>query len=267
VQTRPWPFGPQPPGRTQPGLLVLVMGLGGTLVALFGLPLQATTSSFGNSFYFGDIRRYSHPAVVARVVMSPVAAAWWNYLGYLLAGLLVLLVAVTAAAPAVRRSIAQVTAALGAATAAIYTIALIQTSHLERVFVTFRRTGTSFDADRYGIWVTYAGLVVLVAGAILVAVTTPLSPAPAVAAVEPDHADSAAEPDSADGTDGTAESNGTQATAGAAGPDAATERDGADEQDGADGTDSVDRTDSADRTGGAGEAADREGAGPATGAR
>jgi hypothetical protein len=235
--------------RPQPGILLLVAGLGGTLVALFGLPLQATTTSFGNSFYFGDIRRYSHPAVVARVAMSPVAAAWWNYLGYLLAGLLVLLVAVTAAAPAVRRSLAQVTAALGVATAAVYTIALTQTSHMERVFETFRRTGTSFDAARYGIWATYTGLVVLVAGAILVAATTPLSPAPAVAAAEPDHAAGAAEPDRADGTDGAAESDGTRATAGAAEPDAATEQDGA------------------DRTDNAGEAADREGAGPATGAR
>jgi hypothetical protein len=240
---------------------VLVAGLGGTLVALFGLPLQATATSLGSGYYFGDIRRYSHPAFLARMIMSPVAIAWWSYLGYLLAGLLVLLVAVTAAVPAVRRPVAQVTAALGVATAAIYTIALIQTSHLARVAETGQRTGSSFDADRYGIWATYAGLLVLVAGAILVVATTPLSPipaapaAPAVAAAEPDRADGTDGPDHANKADGTAEPDGTRATAGAAEPDAATGQDG------------VDRTDGADRTDGVGEAADREGAGPATGAR
>jgi hypothetical protein len=178
--------------------------------------------------------------------MSPVAAAWWGYLGYLLAGLLVLLVAVTAAVPAVRRSSAQVTAALAVATAAAYTIALVQTSHLERVFETFRRTGTSFDAARYGIWATYAGLVLLVAGAIVVAVTTPPVPAPEVAAAEQDRAD---------GTDGPAEPDGTRATAGPVEPDAATEQD------------DVDGADSTYGTGGAVEPADREGADPATGAR
>jgi len=241
---------PLPPDHTQPGLLLLVAGLGGTLVALFGLPLQATQTyrivGPHPGYYFSDIRRYSQPDWVARVIMSPVAIAWWNYLGYLLAGLLVLLVAVTAAVPTVRRSVAQVIAALGVSTAAIYTIALIQTSHLAQVAETGRRTGTSFDGDRYGLWATYAGLLVLVAGAVLVAVTTPLSPVPA---------DGAAEPDRADGTDGTAESDGTRATAEAAEPDATTEQDG------------VDRTDSADRTAGAGEAAEREGADPATGAR
>ena len=263
MQIKPPPLEPRAPDRTQPGLLVLVVGLGGTLVALFGLPLQATTTSFGSGFYFGDIRRYSHPAFLAKIIMSPVAIAWWSYLGYLFAGLLVLLVAVTAAIPAARRSVAQVTAALGVATAAIYTIALIQTSHLERVFETFRRTGTSFDAARYGIWATYAGLVVLVAGAILVVATTPLGPVPAAAAAEPDRTDGAAEP----GADR------------AAGPDDATGAPEAAEPDGADraaepGADNraAEPEDAAGVPGdaepvGADRAADREGAGPATGAR
>ncbi len=278
VQTTPPPLEPRAPERAQPGLLVLIAGLGGTLVALFGLPLQATATSFGDGYYFGDIRRYSHPALLAKIIMSPDAIAWWTYLGYLLAGLLVLLVAVTAAVPAVRRSVAQVAAALGVATAAIYTIALIQTSHLAQVVETGQRTGTSFDAARYGVWAAYAGLVVLVAGAILVVATTPLSPVPAVAAAEPDRTDAAAEPDR---TDRATEPDSADRVVGpddagrAAEPDDAGGAPEAAEPDGAAGPDGTNRAagpdSAADRAAGpdsaADRAADREGADPATGAR
>jgi uncharacterized membrane protein YkvI len=166
------PTGPVRPAgaeRPQPGLLVLVLGLGTTLYAMFGLPVQTTALSLGNSFYFGDIRHYSSPERIARLAMSRLAAVWWNYLGLTLVALLAVLVAVTAAVPSVRAQTARATAGVAVLVAALHTVALAQTSELSQLVITFRKSGSSFSAAGLGIWVTYAGLAVVAAGAVAVA--------------------------------------------------------------------------------------------------
>lgn len=165
------PAGPVRAGgaeRPQPGLLILVLGLGATLYAMFGLPVQTTDLNLGNSFYFGDIRHYSHPEPIARLAMGRLAAVWWNYLGLTLVALLVVLVAVTAAVPSVRAQTARAAAVLALLVAALHTVALAQTSELSQLVITFRRTGSSFGAAGLGVWVTYAGLAVVIAGAVAV---------------------------------------------------------------------------------------------------
>jgi hypothetical protein len=178
----PDPVRPAGAERAQPGLLVLVLGLGATLYAMFGLPVQTTALSLGNSFYFGDIRHYSSPERIARLSMSRLAALWWNYVGLILITLLVVLVAVTAAVPSVRAQAARATAGLAVLVAALHTVALAQTSELSQLVITFRKTGNSFSAAGLGIWVTYAGLAVVAAGAAAVALA---DRSPAVQAVGP----------------------------------------------------------------------------------
>ncbi len=154
--------------RSQPGIFVLVVGLGLTLVAVFGLPVQRTALNLGNSIYFGDIRHYSSPAPVARLAMGQFAATWWNNLAFALVALLVVFAAAAAAMPDTRPQTAWATAAVAVLFGGLHTLALAQTSELSQLAVAFRKVGSSFSSPGIGIWITYAGLVLVAAGAIVI---------------------------------------------------------------------------------------------------
>jgi hypothetical protein len=148
--------------RPHLGVFVLVGGFAATLFAMFALPIEDPFKGDRPGTLPDDLPGDRSP-------FGTIAEIWWMYLGLVMLGVLAVCVAITAAVPSARRGMGWITALLTAATAGLYTFALLQTGNLLQFQTTLRAEGSAFDVAAIGIWVTYGTLGVLLLGCLLTA--------------------------------------------------------------------------------------------------
>jgi hypothetical protein len=169
---------PSPPSASFPallraGLAVALVGQAITALGLFALPAQQIGRFPRSDFGFVQIREFA-ATTRHHFFASAFAEIWWRYALFLALAILVALLvfAVLGAAP---RAIGISLAALSVVTALLQVLALAQTRDYRALFLfSFNPNhpglSTSLLAHAgVGVWIGLAGLVVLAAGGLLIA--------------------------------------------------------------------------------------------------
>jgi len=161
--------------RPNLGLFVLIGGFAATLFAMFALPIEdpfpGSPNRVGTQIYFSHLNQIASllPDNVPSDSrpLTTLAAAWWQYVSLVVLGLIAVSIGIAAALPRARRLFGWISAALAAAAAGLFTVALLQTTNVVEFQRNFRSSGSAFDVAGTGIWVGYAGLGVLLLGGII----------------------------------------------------------------------------------------------------
>jgi hypothetical protein len=175
--------------RPHLGLFVLVGGYATMLLGMLGLPLQDPfDGSRGRleEIYFGTAAQLASIYSDTFPIFGGMAKIWWNWLALGMFALLAVAIAIAAALPAARRWLGWILVVLTLGTAGLYTAALQQTGDIYRLARGFQRGGSTWETAGSGVWVGYAGLGVMLLGALItgllksraVAEVVPAAPAP-----------------------------------------------------------------------------------------
>jgi hypothetical protein len=178
--TEPPPPGFEPVGPPNPsaelrpsgvGVLLTVLGISGTPIGLFGLPVQRYGPDPQQAVYFGDVRRLAAGADDSYLphVASGFARIWWN--SGLLAALCILILLAGAACVAdsarVRRPLGRVTVATAVVIGFLHWLAMVQTADYNSVVEALAPSNSLFHASGLGPWIAFIGLAATAIGGMI----------------------------------------------------------------------------------------------------
>jgi hypothetical protein len=167
--------------QSRVGPVVIIGGLGLSLLALFGLPTQKRDFLRGGDVGFGQLHQLASylddRGLNNLSVMSALARFWFDYGLPLAAVLLIVLSCAVVAVPSTRVAAVAV-GILALAVGVLHALALAQTSDYEATTRNLRPVGSLYDNSGLGTWLGFAGLVAIMIGAVLSALLSGRRPPP-----------------------------------------------------------------------------------------
>jgi hypothetical protein len=167
---------PAPAARDRPsevGPVLVVLGLGLTLIGWFALPVQAYQPSVNSVVGFVQLHNLAArtgdvPLSFNPDYMTGLARFWWTF-GLLAAATVLVVVAASMTIPEARRAAGVVAAALGIVVGVLHGLSLAQSEDTASALALAVPRGSLFNAAGIGIWCGFVGLAALVIGGLLTA--------------------------------------------------------------------------------------------------